>query len=76
MLSTPHNRSRVCIRWYAEGSMKSKYVRAVVIFVLGALVASIGSNLGGPVGDFVTILGGVAAVCGIVTAFTKEKVQP
>lgn len=50
----------------------NKYVKAGIIFILGALLVNVGTTIGGLGGNFLTIFGGVAGIYGIASAFRKS----
>jgi hypothetical protein len=52
--------------------MQTKWVRFVVTLLLGCVVINVGNMIGGPLGNVITIFGGIAIIYAIVEVFRKK----
>lgn len=51
----------------------NKYVKGVLILIVGFIIYSLGNGVGGVVGDLMAIFGGVMSIYGFISLFKKNK---
>ena len=51
----------------------NKYIKGVLIMILGFIIYSFGNGVGGLIGDLMAIFGGVMCIYGIASMFMKKK---
>ena len=51
----------------------NKYIKGVLIMILGFIIYSFGNGVGGFIGDLMAIFGGVMSIYGIASMFMKKK---